>query len=65
MHRSDQVAEGLGGRRDDLDGALDLDLPGEPIEQPADLLGDQRPAAGSVTWARSTSLSYCFPAVSA
>jgi hypothetical protein len=46
MPRSDRGAEGLGGSSGDSRGVLDVDLPGEPIEQPADLLGDQRPRPG-------------------
>jgi hypothetical protein len=42
MRRSDEGRGGLVARRDALHGALDVDLAGGPIEQRADLLGDQR-----------------------
>jgi hypothetical protein len=64
MHRSDQVAEGLGGHRDDLHGALDVDFPGEPsssLRTSSATSGRARVGDGD----RSTSLSYCLPAVSA
>ena len=42
VHRADQLAQRLGARRDDLGGAVDLDLAGEAVEQRPDLLLDQR-----------------------
>ena len=42
VHRADQLAQRIGAGLHDLQRALDVDLAGEPLEQRADLLLDER-----------------------
>ena len=42
VHGADQLAQRLGARGDDLHGALDVDLPREPLSSTRHLLLDQR-----------------------